>query len=141
MVRVKYCRRGGRSIQLQLQLKLKLVSKEPRIFHIENLLSDAEAEHLVRLAVPHVARSQVGSTGLPGDVGFDPLSLFPEDAPTQEEATERLVATGATRRKDAAPRVALPTRAMYALTSGGYSKSTTWSTPDGTPASVARASL
>ena len=49
------------------------MSKEPRIFHIENLLSDAEAEHLVRLAVPHVARSQVGSTGLPGDASYSPV--------------------------------------------------------------------
>ena len=52
-----------------LKLQLRVVTKEPRIFEIDNFLSEAESEHIIRLAAPYVSRSQVGCAEL-GDASF-----------------------------------------------------------------------
>ena len=52
-----------------LQLELRVLATEPRIFQIDNFISDAEVEHIVRLSASRMSRSQVGAIGL-GDASY-----------------------------------------------------------------------
>lgn len=43
-----------------VQLMMEVISLKPRAFYIENFMSSAEAQHLIKLATPRVAESGVG---------------------------------------------------------------------------------